>query len=203
MFDKVFGYPILKVRMPNHEIIKEQFEPFIKEKENFSSPVQWDCNCGTTLYVNEKNQRLPWDIFFENIWIVLNEYLNIIGMRPDYAEKLSAHAWANRYTYGQHQEIHTHRSDDNMISCAYMLDLPSDGPELGQFIFYDGKHSPFPLHLMDCFVQEARESYVTKYNPFVKDGEIIFFPSSLDHYVTWNQTDNIIATVSANFSIKL
>lgn len=202
MFDKVFGYPILKLEMPNHADIKEQFKPFVEDKENFGSAAQWDCDCGTTLHHEEKNQQLPWDIFFTNIQPALNEYLKVIGMQKEYAQKLYAHAWANRYEKGQHQEIHAHLSGNNLISCAYMLDIPSEGPDAGQFIFYNSVYAPFEMQLMDCFYQEARETYMKRYNPYAQEGEIIFFPSSLDHYVTWNQTDSVRATISANFSIN-
>jgi ectoine hydroxylase-related dioxygenase (phytanoyl-CoA dioxygenase family) len=37
----------------------------------------------------------------------------------------------------------------------------------------------------------------------LKDGDIVFFPSSLEHYVTYNKTDKIRASISANFGIAI
>ena len=201
MFDKVFGYPILKLEMPNHKDIKDQFKPFIKNEETFGESSEWDCNCRTTMYDYEKNQKLPWDTFFTNLQPVFIQYLQTIGVTEQHSSSLRAFAWANRYTYGNHQEIHSHTGNDCLISCAYMLDLPSR--DAGEFIFYNSAYVPFEQQLMDVFHSNARSTYNKRYNPLIEEGEIIFFPSTLEHYVTWNQTNSIRSSISANFTMNV
>ena len=201
MFDKIFGYPVLKLEIPNHKDIKGQFKPFIEKEESFDNASDWDCNCKTTYMLDAKNQNLPWDTFFKNLKPVFNQYLQAIGVTKQHSSAFNAYAWANRYDKGNHQEIHAHYSNGCLISCAYMLDLPSR--DAGEFIFYNSAYVPFERQLMNVFHDNARSTYNKRYNPLVNEGEIIFFPSSLEHYVTWNRTDNIRSSISANFTVNV
>jgi ectoine hydroxylase-related dioxygenase (phytanoyl-CoA dioxygenase family) len=38
-----------------------------------------------------------------------------------------------------------------------------------------------------------------RYTPNLQEGDIVLFPSTLEHYVTHNNTDTIRSTISANF----
>jgi uncharacterized protein (TIGR02466 family) len=200
MIEKIFGAPILKLQMPNHDVIKSEFSSFLIDEENFSDASEiWDCTCGTTHGNEENNNKLPWNTFFQNINPLIKQYAQEIGFSTEKYE-LFGYAWANRYTNGQHQEIHAHEGDNNIISCAYMLDLPDNDVDCGQFLFYNSSARSFPADFMYMF--ETHE-HLKRYNPMLKDGDIIFFPSSLEHYVTYNKTDKIRASISANFGVAI
>ena len=198
MINTIFGIPILKIEMPNHAAIKEQFLPFLEDADNFATSEQWDCMCGTTHCISEKNDRFPWDGFYENVQGVLVQYLSELGVKPELFENLHGYAWANRYVQNEHQEIHSHTSSKNLVSCAYMLEL-SEEEHTGQFMFYNSSNAYFPSDIMN----ETHLQFDGKrHNPFLKEGDIIFFPSSLDHYVTYNKAGIRRATISANFGIN-
>ena len=204
MFELVFGSLIFKTKMPNHESIKEEFMPYLNEPDAFGNSSKWDCNCDTTIHHEELNSKLPWDIFFPSLQEAITPYLQEIGLKEEYLTKIHSYAWANRYHNGQHQEVHAHTGDNNIVSCAYILDqagentVDNDG-KYGQFIFYNSAYEPFSPNHMHLF--EEPERWTPRHNPFLNEGDIIFFPSTLSHYVTWNKTDNIRASISANFTI--
>lgn len=201
MIENIFGAPILKLQMPNHDLIKTKFSSFLKDKENFSDASEvWDCNCGTTHTNKEQNDKLPWDSFFENVNPLIKQYATEIGFNTDKYE-LYGFAWANRYTKGHHQEIHAHEGDHNLFSCAYILELPDNDADCGQFLFYNSAAKSFPADLMYMF--EGTFKHSKRHNPMLQEGEIVFFPSSLEHYVTYNKTDKIRASISANFCVAI
>ena len=74
MLEKLFGAPVFRARMPNHEEIYNNFLPLVEDKENFDFTDFWDCDAGSTMYNEEKNSRFPWDLFFENLQPILTEY---------------------------------------------------------------------------------------------------------------------------------
>jgi hypothetical protein len=104
------------------------------------------------------------------------------------------YAWTNRYTKGQHQEIHSHAGDNNLISCAYMLKLPENS---GEFAFYNSAASQFPVEQLKHF--DAASVFGKRITPILNEGDVIFFPSSLDHYVTYHKGDEVRSSISANF----
>mgnify|MGYP006178119645 CR=1 FL=1 len=196
MSNTIFGIPILVMPMPNHKLIKEKFLPLLKDSNNFSESKSWDCNCSTTMLDEDKNAKFPWDIFFQNVFLGVKQYMDEAEFDKGIFKRVSGTAWANRYIKNQHQEVHAHEGDGNVISCAYMLDLPNvEG--IGEFCFYNSTHSYFPPEML----LDTTGTSGKRYNPSLKDGDIVFFPSKLDHYVTYNKTDKIRATISANFAV--
>lgn len=204
MFELVFGSLIFKTKMPNHEEIKQGFLPFLNDDNAFNTSNRWDCNCDTTMYHEDLNSKLPWNLFFQNIQPGLGPYLQEIGLKQEYKDKIQSYAWANRYHQGQHQEVHAHSGDNNLVSCAYILDQAGENTAendgmYGQFIFYNSASEPFSPFQMHLF--EEPERWTARHNPFLQEGDIVFFPSTLNHYVTWNKSDTIRASISANFRI--
>ena len=174
MIDSIFGAPILKCEMPGHNEIKEQFSSFIKDSTAFQhSSSQWECNCETTHNSHEENNQLPWDIFYENVQGPLQAYLNYLGMAPDDLKNLSGTAWANKYSQHQHQDVHSHGGGNNLVSCAYVLDLPDNDPDCGQFMFYNSALNWFPTHITERFYGAGNNGKL--FNPLMQEGDIVFY----------------------------
>jgi len=197
MINNIFGTPVLVIPMPNHEIIKEQFLPFLEDENSFAKSEQWDCNCDTTMLDEERNGKFPWDIFFENVQAIAQQYSEQCGFIGNSLENLFGFAWVNRYVKDQHQEIHAHEGNGNLISCAYILEQPKD-KDTGEFIFYNSASNWFPADMLEA----SPNVYGKRFNPMLNEGDIVFFPSKLDHYVTYNKTDLRRATISANFGVR-
>jgi ectoine hydroxylase-related dioxygenase (phytanoyl-CoA dioxygenase family) len=79
-----------------------------------------------------------------------------------------------------------------------MLKLP---PDSGRFVFYRNTYDFFhSSSLPSCSSEPFR--YNNRITPPLREGDIVFFPSVLEHYVTVNESDETRATISANFTIK-
>jgi len=194
----IFGTPVYKTKMPNHEEILKGFTPFIESEDNFDQATFWDCDCRTTIQNDEKNSLFPWHLFFKTVYNLVDEYAYSIGLSQEACEKMYGQAWANRYTKGQYQEVHSHSGGNLVISCAYMLKLP---PNSASFSFYDSSYSHFPVHLAQCFTNKPFMG--RRVTPPLEEGDIIFFPASLDHYVSTHKADELRSTISANFGIAI
>lgn len=196
-FNVIFGVPVYKARMPNHEEILEGFMPFIESEDNFNQATFWDCDCRTTMLDEEKNGIFPWHLFSKTVNNLFNEYARSIGLSQEACKNIYGKGWVNRYAKGQNQEVHDHRSENIIISCAYMLKLP---PNSASFSFYDSSYNLFPSHLASCF--STYPFMGKRFSPPLEEGDIIFFPASLDHYVSTHKNDELRSTISANFSIN-
>ena len=197
MFNNIFGIPVLVIPMPGHETIKEQFLPFLEDENAFAKSEQWDCNCDTTMLDQEKNGKFPWDLFFESVKVGVNQYSKHCGFVDSALENIFGFAWVNRYSRNQHQEIHAHEGNGNLISCAYILEQPKD-ENTGEFVFYNSAATFFPAEMLE----PAGDCFGKRFDPRLSEGDIVFFPSKLDHYVTYNKTDLRRATISANFGVR-
>jgi hypothetical protein len=195
----IFGTPVYKTKMPNHEEIVEGFMPFIENKENFDISTFWDCECRTTIQNDDKNEKFPWQLFFENVYKEVDNYSDAIGLSEWGKDNMYAQAWINRYDEGQYQEVHSHGGGNLLISCAYMLKLPE---ESAKFSFYKSNYEEFPVHLAQAFTGTP-PYFGRRVTPPLEEGDIIFFPSSLDHYVSTHKSSQLRSTISANFGVAI
>jgi len=193
--DIIYGFPVLKAKMTNHEEILKGFLPFIENDNNFDFPKTWDCSCKTTIDDQEKNSKFPWHLFFENINTILADYSAKIGLSKNALLRMNGQAWVNKYDQGNAQEVHDHKGTNNLISCAYMLKLPTDS---AQFTFYQSNYEVFPKHLNFLFDTPAGSAV----KPPLEEGDVIFFPSSAAHYVSSHRLTEVRASISANFDIS-
>ena len=198
-FEILYGVPILKTRMPNHENILKAFLPFIENKDNFDYADMWNCDCRTTIGNDEKNKEFPWDLFFKEVYEVLGHYASSIGVTEDNIQKIVSRAWINRYEKNQSQEAHHHKQGNNLISCAYMLKLPKDSAD---FSFFHSICDVFPAHLKEVF-GENQMFLGDTIKPDLSEGDILFFPSSATHYVNAHKTTELRSTISANFEVRM
>lgn len=195
MLNHIFSTPIFCASLPEHDAIKSAFMPHLINDSTFEQSKTWDCDCDTTHNNLESNGQFPWELFYTNMRPMLEQFLTELGIIKQYS--VSSSAWVNRYRRGQHQEIHAHSDGKNVISCAYMLHTPQD---TGQFIFYKSGQDFFQRTLLNHMPLNGL--YGNRHNPLLKEGDIIFFPSNLDHYVTYNTVDDQFrSTISANFSL--
>lgn len=192
MIQQIFSTPIFITKLPNHEKVKEQFLPFLKDNKYFAKAEGWHGNLDTT-FPNEPVNELPWQDFFSSAVNVAAEFIKEIGVINNV--QFHGTAWLNRYYNGNYQEIHNHIGNNNAISCAYMLELPN---ESGNFVFFKEGQDFWN----DSIRQLCHDfDYSNRYTPKLEEGDIVFFPSNLSHYVTYNNSNNRRATISANFKV--
>lgn len=193
--ETIFGIPILRMPLPNHESVKKIFEKYLEDDNYFSESLNWQCNVETTFQKNN-NFDLPWDLFIESSTTALRDYLNIFPIDNPFTIKV--YAWLNRYSKGQYQEVHNHAGDGAAISCAYMLELPQDSAD---FVFYQAGNDFWHFNPIKKICNSGFP-FNNRFTPELDEGDIIFFPSYIDHYVSHNKSDLRRSTISANFYIS-
>ena len=195
---QIFGTPIYICNFSGHDKCAETFEQWIANDNIFHNPWSFFCNIDTTIQNAHGNSELPWNDFIEPAIHDLNEYLKYFDVQGPL--RFTVSAWLNRYKKGYSQEVHHHVQTDIVFSCAYMLKLPKDG---GQFSFVSnnsyGNSFAYTGFNNLCGPKFPMSD---KYTPELKQGDIIFFPSDAYHMVGPNNTDEVRATISANFGVS-
>lgn len=192
MIKNIFGTPILITDLPNHYGIKEEFSKYLKEDKYFETVQGWNCNVETTY--NTDSAELPWNMFIESVMFCVYEYIEEFKFKSQ--PQMSISCWANRYKNNQYQEVHNHLSNNNAISLSYMMDLPENS---GDFVFYkEGNDFWHTVGVSSLCDENSTIMSNNRFTPKVREGSVILFPSYLDHYVTYNKSQNTRATISAN-----
>ena len=190
----LFGIPVYKTLLKAHSQVQEDFKDVLEDASNFSKIPTRYSNVDTT-YGKPDATNLPFKQFIRSAIEGLNEYLETfqVDRQLDY----QIECWVNRYSPGQFQEIHNHAGPAH-ISCAYMLKTP---PNSGNFVFYNDTYDYFhQIGLPD--LSAGAFKYNNRITPPCEEGDIIYFPSNLGHYVSDNKSDKVRATISANFVIR-
>ena len=190
----LFGIPVYKTLLKAHSQVQEDFKDVLEDDSNFSKIPTRYSNVDTT-YGKPDATNLPFKQFIRSAIEGLNEYLETfqVDRQLDY----QIECWVNRYSPGQFQEIHNHAGPAH-ISCAYMLKTP---PNSGNFVFYNDTYDYFhQIGLPD--LSAGAFKYNNRITPPCEEGDIIYFPSNLGHYVSDNKSDKVRATISANFVIR-
>ena len=195
MLQNLYAIPVYKIKLPEHEQIQQDFEDVLKDDSNFDNVSTWYSNVDTT-FGNPEANNLPFNTFIKSAIIGLNEYLK--HFKIDAPIRYGIECWLNRYKRDYYQEVHNH-AGRSVFSCAYMLKTPKDS---GNFVFY--KNTYDNLHSSGLPILSSQPfMFNNRITPPMEEGDIIYFPSTLEHYVTGNKTDNIRATISANFILEL
>ena len=172
--------------------IKELFEEFLSNDENFATPNNWNCTARST-YEQKSNYSAPWQEFLDLIKDNINEFMEEV--HPQIDVEIQPHeAWANRYSKGEYQEYHTHSSPMCNISMVYFY----KENENTHFRLCDNDHEPYRISGLSEYLSIPSGSTLA---PKVGQGSILIFPSHYGHYVTPNDQDAERITFSANFLV--
>lgn len=191
----IFGVPIIITPFSKHQEVKEEFLDYLEKDEYFSKVSSWKCSVEST-FCKDNNFDLPWNTFIENAIACFNEYLSNFPIEKQF--QIEIYAWLNRYSKGHNQEVHNHAGGNSVLSCAYMLELPENS---GDIVFFQTGNDLFKYTVLNDICNNNL-NVSNRFTPVLNEGDIIIFPSYLDHYVTGNNTDQRRSTISANLYIN-
>ena len=97
--------------------------------------------------------------------------------------------WINYYKKGHYQEVHNHLPSH--FSYCYYVKLPVNS---GDTIFINSDHT---YNSLIPFKTTAN-----RFIPLINEGDLIIFPSYLNHYVTDNKSDESRITIAGNIKIE-
>ena len=173
--------------------MREKLAPHIEEsynKDPNNQPTNWFCKVHTS-YLNTEEKLEEIKAMYNSNIIEFFQEINF----PECEIKIQ-YAWYNVYKKGQWQEVHNHYggTDGTYFSAVHFLKYNKE------------KHSPLVFNntnqtLLQPF-RLGRESSIDFWDiklPIeVEEGDIIIFPSVLDHQVPPQETDETRITISFN-----
>jgi len=201
---------VFKHKVSNSSELKQHFLPIItglvqKEKKSLNPPGDWLCTELTTSYTNTLiNNEL-----FSKSELLLNCYREIVPIIANHKQTkcVVKQTWFNYYTKSDYQEWHDHISTSYQVNnCidnfAFVYFLSFDPDYHGSLTFKD------PLHTIRCMSSDKDiHGYSPIWSPQVNEGEIVVFPTYLEHCVkpytknVDNPTPRI--TISGNMVVEV
>lgn len=163
----------------NHILQNEVFEKiqYLHSKNNLKIPSGWETD---KLFTSFNYEDLNLKIF--NNSRCQKEYYRYCEKFFDLNVQLGIdNLWFNCYTNGEWQEIHSHSGNcvfqyPATFSCIHFLKFD---PEIHSPVVFVDPYEP----LRNVSLEMASNRYQSKYAPNIKEGDIIMFPSYLQHFV--------------------
>jgi hypothetical protein len=181
----LFPIHIFQTNIRENPIIQDELLPKIEslyQKRSSLIPDGWETDkLHTSFDLNSINGNL----FAENSKAT-QYYIEYVSRFFDKPSKLEIiDIWYNYYVDGEYQEIHNHVSGnifqkDSHFSCIHYLKFNSEIHLPTTFLD--------PLESLRHHSLEMESNhYGPKYHPGVREGDLIMFPSYLDHFVRKSQ----------------
>ena len=111
--------------------------------------------------------------------------------------ELEIATWYNVYNKFDHQQLHNHIGT-NVPAFSSVVVLKQPSPESGQLVF----RQPNLSNHLKYLELDPWDKYPNIYKPPMEEGTIIIFPSCLEHFVFYNQTDEPRVIFASNIVVK-
>jgi uncharacterized protein (TIGR02466 family) len=202
MINNLFSIPIWKNTLNIDNDIKENLLDQIiqnyEKHENYIHPY-WNCAIHTT----HKDYN---DINYSNIiQVYKQEYENFVSennLNLNFHNYHINRPWYNYYIKHSNQELHDHTGFDinnkkfAMFSAVHFLKLHKDHPKI---VLYNPSLAHMIYTTTNFFKDNSNHSFFKKYFVLdVKEGDLIIFPSCLEHAVFQQTIDDPRITISFN-----
>jgi hypothetical protein len=189
----LFGVPVAKLRLPETEALKQRFLPEMLrryEAESYPRPALWETHRVHTSFEAGKA-----DLVINFMDDMPAPYENLLRQFV-HADRFEVQLWHNVYwTRAEYQERHHH------IPChfSFIHFLAFDRGEHRAPVFYD------PARLAKAYCRHAglpRDVWEVEAEIAVEEGDVLVFPSYLEHYVPPGRYTKPRVTVSMNVTLR-
>ena len=193
MFKNLFSVPIFHGKLDNWKKYNRDLLPVChevrKETEDMST-LPWNCHVWSTYgYDDQLYKREQFQEIAKAINVYVRAYLDKRQWKKQ--EKIvMSELWVNYQGKYQFQEYHDHK--ERVLSGIFYLEVPENAP--GLII-----QNPQKANFDDLFFFQEEVQDVNEIN--VETGDLIMFPSWLDHGVNANMTDKPRINIAFNFGI--
>ena len=202
-FQQLFGPWIYKVSLSESDALKlsEYYTPkILREGPTMPLPKGWQCRVYTT-FNNYESTDVDYTLFKEILNSYLNEFLSKVISYETYMnfpDNDRAKPWYNMYLKGSWQERHNHLPGTT-FSAVYYLKFDSE-KHIPTCFHNDNKIHPFLASSTPYQYGSAPYWYAKEiFFPKVTQGDLIIFPSPLDHTVPVQTVDDPRMTIAFNF----
>jgi len=181
-----------KGKVKNQKEMKSELVPYFEKeygKQPDNHPPDWMCNVHTSYTKTDSFIEKYKDIYMSNII----EFLSEIKFPECKLEVLSL--WYNIYKKGQWQEVHHHAANPYAyFSAVHFLKFD---PEVHTSIIMSNSNRIF-LETYSLGRKSNLNYWDLMHYVNVEEGDIIIFPSTLEHFVKPQTTNDSRVTVSFN-----
>ena len=206
----IFSPFIYHTNIENNDFLKKKIVPHIaqaKKKKKSLVPSPWACDVFST-YLNEKKEQ---DIFNKDfdpscLMQAYTKYTTTFFKEISlFTAAFNIDMWYNAYSEGQYQEWHDHAGGKGDFSAIHFLKY--DPNEHSPTIFrnpieksrlFSSQRNKQRLKSEDNIVNPV---YNRIHTPDIKEGDLLIFPSWLEHTVPANKSNNLRMTVSFNIEL--
>lgn len=183
----------------NHILQDEVFKKiqFLHKKKNLEIPRGWITD---KLFTSFNYEDLNESLFGDTRCVF--EYYRYIEKFFDLNVKIQiGNLWFNHYTNGEWQEIHSHCGNcvfqyPATFSCIHFLKFD---PDVHSPVIFVDPYEP----IRNTSLELKSNLYSSRYIPKIQEGDLIMFPSYLQHYVPKGPPteDNPRITIAFNLNI--
>ena len=193
MFKNLFSVPIFHGKLDNWKKYNRDLLPVChevrKETEDMSK-LPWNCHVWSSYAYDDQLFKRP---EFQEISKVIAMYVRSYMDKRQWkgeAKMLMTELWVNYQEKYQYQEYHDYR--ERVISGIYYIDVPEGTPGIMM-------QTPLKANFDDLFFNEDAVQEVNHLK--IETGDILLFPSWLNHGVKANMTENARINIAFNFGI--
>jgi hypothetical protein len=197
MITNLFSPFLWKKRIREHDEIREYIEPLIHTKRTLGeySP---DWNVDTSY---DQDFEFNWWPCIEHYKKYVNDFhWELFGIYPDW--RISGEPWYTAYGKNQSADRHDHIPDNFSALHILKYDKEKHKPlvfinpqyKLNRALYSDGPISKIS--------SRAKNDYYNNWHYVDADeGDILIWPSILDHFVQKNESDDLRITIAFNYNI--
>ena len=191
MFKNLFSVPIFHGKLDNWKKYNRDLLPLcqeVRKETDDMSNLPWNCNVWSTYAYDDQLFKRP---EFQEVCKAIALYVRAFLERRQWKGErkiLMTEMWVNHQDKYQFQEYHDHR--ERIISGIYYIDVPEGTPGIMM-------KTPLKANFDDLFFNEDSCQEVNHLK--IETGDLLLFPSWLDHGVKANMTDNARINMAFNF----
>jgi hypothetical protein len=176
----LFSIPIYITKVPNHDYIKNII---LNNLETNDVPETWNCSVNSSFKVYHDWLHKLSDCYTE----IYKDFFSKFNCTADITVDS---IWYNEYTVNDFQEHHHHLPAD--FSCIHYIKLDKD---------HHGTTFVNPNRLINSSNKLLKKTSPELYTPHVLEGDIIIFPSYLEHFV--KKQDIVSRRVTLSWNLKI
>jgi hypothetical protein len=177
----LFPIPVYIGKVKRHNEIKKYILERVKE---YGTPSSWNCSVNSSFGQDNSWLYDLTELYTNNY----DEYFQQFNLRCDMH---LIDIWYNEYMKSQYQERHHHLPAD--ISCIHYIKLHSS--HYGTTFI-----NPYYLHNASNTLMNHKSPHT--FTPYVEEGDIVIFPSYLEHFVRVQNVDHQRVTLSWNYRLS-
>ena len=184
------------------EKYSNKFDSYLENTNNINTSSWEHCNVKSSFFNNvfiKNNHNLDFDCMFSDMLFNQIELFCKELNTNEYSVKIQK-IWFNNYKLGDFQESHNHSGPNTIFSFVYLLKSAHSDLD-SKLCFTNPRSNLFKYNNYERLFDI--DEYKTLFIPDLKNGDLIIFPSHMEHYVSIHKnTDVNRITISGNIDLS-